>query len=89
MSHVVGIDLGTTHSLVAALDGAGRPNLLTNRLGQRLTPSVVGLDAEGRLHVGESARAQLLVHPERTIAEVKRRMGRDLPVTLGDRRYSP
>ncbi|RKH00534.1 molecular chaperone DnaK [Corallococcus sp. CA047B] len=89
MSHVVGIDLGTTHSLVAALDGAGRPTLLTNRLGQRLTPSVVGLDAEGRLHVGESARTQLLVHPERTVAEVKRRMGRDLPVTLGDRRYSP
>ncbi|MFB1484734.1 Hsp70 family protein [Corallococcus sp. RDP092CA] len=89
MSHVVGIDLGTTHSLVAALDSAGRPNLLTNRLGKHLTPSVVGLDAEGRLHVGESARAQLLVHPERTIAEVKRRMGRDLPVTLGDRRYSP
>ncbi|MGE6760744.1 Hsp70 family protein [Corallococcus interemptor] len=89
MSHVVGIDLGTTHSLVAALDSAGRPNLLTNRLGKRLTPSVVGLDAEGRLHVGESAREQLLVHPERTIAEVKRRMGRDLPVTLGDRRYSP
>lgn len=89
MSHVVGIDLGTTHSLVAALDGAGRPTLLTNRLGQRLTPSVVGLDAEGRLHVGESARAQLLVHPERTVAEVKRRMGRDLPVMLGERRYSP
>ncbi|RKG98867.1 molecular chaperone DnaK [Corallococcus sp. CA053C] len=89
MSHVVGIDLGTTHSLVAALDGAGRPTLLPNRLGQRLTPSVVGLDSEGRLHVGESARTQLLVHPERTVAEVKRRMGRDLPVTLGDRRYSP
>ncbi|NBD11596.1 Hsp70 family protein [Corallococcus silvisoli] len=89
MSHVVGIDLGTTHSLVASLDGAGRPTLLANRLGQRLTPSVVGLDAEGRLHVGESARAQLLVHPERTVAEVKRRMGRDLPVMLGERRYSP
>ncbi|AKQ64268.1 Chaperone protein DnaK [Myxococcus hansupus] len=74
---------------MATLDGSGRPTLLPNRLGQRLTPSVVGLDAEGRLHVGESARAQLLVHPERTIAEVKRRMGLDLPVTLGDRRYSP
>ncbi|GHG64220.1 chaperone protein DnaK [Comamonas sp. KCTC 72670] len=74
---------------MAALDGSGRPTLLPNRLGKRLTPSVVGLDSEGRLHVGESARAQLLVHPERTVAEVKRRMGLDLPVTLGDRRYSP
>src|SRR5437868_475099 len=85
---VVGIDLGTTHSLVAVMKG-DRPELLPNRLGKRLTPSVVGIDKHGQVHVGESAKNQLVSAPERTVIEVKRVMGSAQKVTLGDRTYTP
>jgi molecular chaperone DnaK len=88
MSTIVGIDLGTTNSLVAVMAG-GKPSILANRSGKRLTPSVVGLDSQGQVHVGESARNQLPLAPERTIAEVKRRMGSSEVVQLGDRGYKP
>lgn len=88
MAHVVGIDLGTTNSLVAAMQG-DRPVILPGRGGHRMTPSVVGLDRADRIHVGHSARHQQVVVPDRTVAEVKRLMGSGRAVTLGPRTYSP
>ena len=87
-SSIVGIDLGTTHSLLAVMKG-GRPEIIQNRLGKRMTPSVVGLDKQGQVHVGESAKNQLVSAPERTIVEVKRKMGTSERLSLGDRSYSP
>ncbi|HEX4456420.1 MAG TPA: Hsp70 family protein, partial [Polyangia bacterium] len=88
MGHVVGIDLGTTNSLVACMRGE-RPEIIVNAAGARLTPSVVGLDRAGRLHVGDSARHQRLALPERTAAEFKRLMGTTNTLRLGAREYSP
>jgi molecular chaperone DnaK len=88
VGYVVGIDLGTTNSLVAYMRGE-RPEIIANAAGQRLTPSIVGLDRAGRLHVGDTARNQLLALPERTAAEFKRLMGSTAKVRLGDREYSP
>jgi len=85
---MVGIDLGTTNSLVAWLNQA-RPEIIPNRNGQRLTPSVVGLDRAGHIHVGETARAQLTTHPESTVSEAKRLMGTSARIPLGSREYSP
>src|SRR5678815_4736817 len=85
---IVGIDLGTTNSLVAYMEG-DRPQIIPNRHGRRLTPSVVGLDKTGALHVGETAKNQLVSMPERTVAEVKRLMGSGEKVRLGDRTYTP
>jgi molecular chaperone DnaK len=88
MAPIIGIDLGTTNSLAAHLEG-GRPEIIPNAAGSRSTPSVVGLDRQERLHVGTTAKNQLLVLPDRTIAEVKRLMGSDQKVTLGSRSYAP
>jgi molecular chaperone DnaK len=88
MSLVVGIDLGTTNSLVAHFDGE-RPQIIPSRSGGRMTPSVVGVDGGGRLHVGQTALAQLEAAPERTVAEVKRLMGGGQRVRLGSQAYSP
>ena len=85
---IVGIDLGTTNSFVAFMDG-DRPEIIPNKGGKRLTPSIVGLDKAGSIHVGDTARNQLVSMPERTVAEVKRLMGSDAKVALGDRTYSP
>src|SRR5687767_14683892 len=85
---IVGIDLGTTNSLVASLEG-DRPQIIANRAGKRLTPSVVGLDKAGAIHVGETAKNQLVSMPDRTIAEVKRLMGSAERVKLADRTYTP
>ena len=77
MSKTVGIDLGTTFSLVAYLDAAtGHPRCITGPWGDTLCPSVVSLDADGKIVVGEAARQLLLTHPDRTIYSVKRLMGR-------------
>jgi molecular chaperone DnaK len=88
MERIVGIDLGTTNSLVAHLVGS-RPEIIPSRSGRRLTPSVVGLDTHGHIVVGDVARNQWAVHPERTVAEVKRLMGTTARVQLGTRAYSP
>ncbi|HNC99895.1 MAG TPA: Hsp70 family protein, partial [Myxococcota bacterium] len=87
MYALIGIDLGTTNSLVAILE-AGKPVLLPNALGERSTPSVVGLTPQGQLLVGRSARNQLAVAPERTVAEMKRQMGSADGIPLGDRSYT-
>ena len=82
---VVGIDLGTTNSLVAHLGEDNRPR----SAGGRSTPSVVGLDPKGKILVGSSAKRQLVIHPDRTAAETKRLMGTRESLRLGDRTYSP
>lgn len=84
---IVGIDLGTTNSEVAALV-EGQPVVLGPE-GQRMLPSCVGLSPEGQLLIGQEARNQLLVYPERTIKSVKRKMGSDERLELGDRLLNP
>ncbi len=76
MGKTVGIDLGTTFSLVAYIDTAGKPQCISGPWGATLCPSVVSLDADGKIVVGEAARQLLLTQPERTIYSVKRLMGR-------------
>ncbi|HEY8487623.1 MAG TPA: molecular chaperone DnaK [Thermaerobacter sp.] len=75
MGKVVGIDLGTTNSVVAVLEG-GEPTVITNAEGSRLTPSVVGWSKDGELLVGQVAKRQAVTNPERTIFSIKRFMGR-------------
>jgi molecular chaperone DnaK (HSP70) len=77
MGRTVGIDLGTTFSLIAAVDPAkGRPRCIDGPYGSPLCPSVVSVDADGNILVGEPARRRLLTQPERSIYSVKRLMGR-------------
>jgi len=85
---IIGIDLGTTYSEVALLE-AGRPRVLADAQGKRLLPSVVGLDGQGRLLVGEAALNQYLLFPERTVRSVKRKMGTAETLKLGEQSYSP
>src|SRR3954468_5939637 len=85
---IVGIDLGTTNSEIA-LYHDGRPDVLSDEQGRLILPSVVGLSETGELLVGEAARNQFLLYPERTIRSIKRRMGSDERVRLGERDYTP
>lgn len=87
MSRTVGIDLGTTNSLVAVVED-GRPRVLA-RGDERLVPSVVGLSDDGRIVVGQTALNQYVLAPERTVRSIKRKMGTDERIKLGDREYSP
>ncbi|MFO0032036.1 MAG: Hsp70 family protein, partial [Cyanobacteriota bacterium] len=75
MGRIVGIDLGTTNSVVAVLEG-GRPLVIANAEGARTTPSVVGFTREQELLVGQAARRQLVLNPRNTFANVKRFIGR-------------
>jgi len=88
MRPVIGIDFGTTNSLCAWLDGE-RPSIIPNARGARFTPSVVARSAKGDILVGESAKNQALVNPERTVAGVKRMLGSGGLLALGDARYRP
>jgi len=88
MATVVGIDLGTTNSLVAALED-GQPWVIPDEAGELLLPSVVGLDAEGQLLVGAAARRQGAAAPERTVRSIKRQMGSSGTVALGDSQLRP
>lgn len=85
---IVGIDLGTTNSLVAVWRGEAS-ELVPNALGQFLTPSVVGLDDEGRILVGQAAKERLHTHPRSTTALFKRHMGSAQEVRLGERLFRP
>lgn len=80
---IVGIDLGTTNSLVSYWSDDG-PKLIPNALKSFLTPSVVGVDDQGDILIGEAAKERLITHPHLTIADFKRTMGSDKQVTLGD-----
>lgn len=85
---IVGIDLGTTNSEIAVYRD-GRPQVLADSGGRLILPSVVGLGQDGSLLVGEAARNQYILHPERTIRSIKRLMGGDRKVSLGGRDYAP
>jgi molecular chaperone DnaK len=88
MAKTVGIDLGTTNSVVAVLE-AGEPTVIPNAEGSRLTPSVVGFNKNGERLVGSSAKRQAVVNPERTVISIKREMGTNHKVTIDDKSYSP
>ncbi len=85
---IVGIDLGTTTSLVAAIKD-GKPALILNERGKTITPSVVGFSETGELLVGEAAKNQAVAHPDRTVASIKRIMGTNQRVALGGKEYTP
>lgn len=85
---IVGIDLGTTNSEIAVYRN-GRPEVLADERGRKILPSVVGVTETGELLVGEEARNQLLLYPERTVRSIKRRMGSDDRVHLSAREYTP
>ncbi|HBN56416.1 MAG TPA: molecular chaperone HscC [Lachnospiraceae bacterium] len=84
---IVGIDLGTTNSLVAYYTEDG-PKIIPNRLGKSMTPSVVGIDEEGQIYVGESAMEQMLLHPDRGASLFKRSMGSNRKFTLGSKSFT-
>ena len=88
MSKVIGIDLGTTNSCVAVLEG-GEPTVIANAEGNRTTPSVVGFTKGGERLVGETAKRQAVTNPERTITSIKRHMGEDYTVEIDGKKYTP
>src|ERR1700738_1900752 len=85
---IVGIDLGTTNSEIAVYRD-GRPEVLVDELGRKILPSVVGVGEAGDLLVGEEARNQFILYPERTVRSIKRRMGSNDTVRLVEREYLP
>jgi molecular chaperone DnaK len=87
-SKIVGIDLGTTNSGIAYMEG-GKPTIIPNAEGKRLTPSVVGITPKGEIIVGELAKRQAVSMPERTVRSIKRKMGQDYTVKIGDKDYTP
>src|SRR5512133_1589403 len=87
MARAVGIDLGTTNSVVAVLEG-GEPTVVANAEGSRTTPSVVAFAKNGEVLVGEVAKRQAVTNVERTIRSVKRHMGTDWKVTIDDKTFS-
>ncbi len=88
MAKVVGIDLGTTNSVVAYMEGT-TPTVITNAEGSRLTPSVVAFTKSGERLVGQLAKRQAITNPERTISSIKRWMGTDHKVTIDGKSYTP
>ncbi|MGQ4553109.1 molecular chaperone DnaK [Dermabacteraceae bacterium CCM 9519] len=88
MSRVVGIDLGTTNSCVAVLEG-GEPTVIANAEGLRTTPSVVAFSKSGEVLAGEVAKRQAVTNVDRTISSVKRHMGTDWTMTVDDKKYTP
>jgi len=88
MAKAVGIDLGTTNSVVSALE-AGEPVVIPNAEGQRTTPSVVGFSKTGEVLVGEVAKRQAITNPDRTIRSVKRHMGTGWTVDIDSKAYTP
>ncbi len=88
MSKIIGIDLGTTNSCVAVMEG-GKPTVIANTEGARTTPSVVAFTKTGERLVGEPAKRQAVTNAEKTIASIKRDMGTDRGRTIDDKKYSP
>ena len=88
MSKVVGIDLGTTNSVVAVMEG-GEPEIISNAEGSRLTASVVAFTKEGERIVGQVAKRQAITNPDRTIASIKREMGSEFTVNIDGKSYGP
>ncbi|MBQ0108454.1 MAG: molecular chaperone DnaK [Phascolarctobacterium sp.] len=88
MAKVIGIDLGTTNSVVSVIEG-GEPTVITNQEGSRLTPSVVGFSKNGERLVGQLAKRQAVSNPDRTISSIKRQMGTKYRVGIDGKDYSP
>lgn len=88
MSKIIGIDLGTTNSCVAVMEG-GQPVVIVNSDGARTTPSVVGFAKNGERLVGETAKRQAITNPDNTISSIKRKMGENYKVTIEGKGYSP
>ena len=88
MGKVIGIDLGTTNSCVAVMEG-GEAVVIPNSEGNRTTPSVVGLNNSGERLVGQVAKRQAITNPDNTVASIKRHMGSDYKATLGGKQYTP
>ena len=88
MSKVIGIDLGTTNSCVAVMEG-GEPVVIPNAEGSRTTPSVVAFSKKGERMVGQVAKRQAITNPEGTVSSIKRLMGSDKKVKLHDKDYTP
>ena len=88
MGKVIGIDLGTTNSCVAVMEG-GEPVVIPNPEGARTTPSVVAFQKDGQRIVGQVAKRQAVANPDRTVISIKRHMGSDYKVSVDDKKYSP
>ena len=88
MGKIIGIDLGTTNSCVAVMEG-GKPVVVTNTEGARTTPSIVAFTKTGERLVGEPAKRQAVTNADRTISSIKRHMGSDYRVAIEDKKYSP
>ena len=88
MSKVIGIDLGTTNSCVAVIEG-GEPVVIPNAEGARTTPSVVAFGRTGERLVGQVAKRQAITNPDRTVSSIKRQMGSDYKVKVDDKKYTP
>jgi len=88
MGKIIGIDLGTTNSCVAVMEG-GQPTVIANTEGARTTPSVVAFTKTGERLVGEPAKRQAVTNADKTISSIKREMGTDYKVAIDDKKYSP
>ena len=88
MSKIIGIDLGTTNSCVAVMEG-GEPVVIANSEGSRTTPSVVAFTKEGERLVGQIAKRQAITNPDRTISSIKRQMGTNYHVAIDSKNYNP
>ncbi|MCR5150085.1 MAG: molecular chaperone DnaK [Clostridiales bacterium] len=88
MSKIIGIDLGTTNSCVAVIEG-GEPVVIANAEGARTTPSVVAFGKNGERMVGQVAKRQAITNPDKTVSSIKRQMGSDYKVTIDGKKYTP
>ena len=88
MAKTIGIDLGTTNSCVAVIEG-GEPVVIPNAEGARTTPSVVAFSKNGERMVGQVAKRQAITNPERTVSSIKREMGSNYKVTIDGKSYTP
>ena len=88
MGKIIGIDLGTTNSAVAVMEG-GKPTIITNTEGNRTTPSIVAFTKNGERIVGETAKRQAITNPDRTISSIKREMGTSYRKSIDGKEYSP
>ena len=88
MGKIIGIDLGTTNSCVAVMEG-GEPTVIANAEGSRTTPSVVAFSKTGERMVGQVAKRQAITNPDRTISSIKREMGTDYTVPIDDKKFTP
>ena len=88
MAKTIGIDLGTTNSVVAVMEG-GKPTVIANAEGSRTTPSIVGFSKTGERLVGQLAKRQAILNPDKTVASIKRHMGEDYKVSIDGKDYTP